>query len=285
MGLPSSPRSEDRRVWIYAPISNYPERVAGFKQGEVLGTRRISDYLWTHYTKNSPVHNDDLRTCRGCTELLLENTDEFCKPMYRRPMGLKLLDNFDWVQGDTVLFLSVKWSISCLKDMTRLLENLNVWQDPDEFWAHAAIVFIDNDLEFNPLHPGGIGKQRSRMLSEVLESVDVAIGFQRSMKAKFRNFRKKQRRSRIGGNIPMGFIAGPKGVLLPHWEQQKFMRLIAFLRDIAGLTWPKVRDRLIELHNKPGRRYPFITNACVPWSYPQCYKGYKAWKRIQNGEI
>ena len=268
-------------VWIYAPVSNYPEEICGFKEGSTVGLEKFANFMWEHYPKYAPSDNEDLSTCRNDVIVLYENIDEFSKPFYYRKMGRELLDNYDPYYQQDIIFLSTRWSISSFKDFSLLIKKLTShFHDPEAPSALSKMHFIEDnfylyDTEKFPLIE----------INELIRKIDLSTRFQTKLRIKCQNFRRREKRQHVGGNVPLGFTRSTKGALLPDWDQQKFIRLIGYLRDVRKLTWPKVRDRLIELYSQRGRRYPYVTKARIPWSHPQCYKGYKAWKRIQDGEI
>ena len=80
----------------------------------------------------------------------------------------------------------------------------------------------------------------------------------------------------------LGFMISSHGKLIPHWEAQLVIRLIAYLRDEKDMSWGELAKHLDYLYQKPGRQFPKISKARIPWSKAMCYKGYIAWKNIQK---
>ena len=258
---------------VYVPVSNYSREVTKtFTQGEQIGKRRILKWLNEHFKwKHVKTQLVDLPDVK----IYFENIDKFSLPLFKRPAALTMLDATS--KGDGYVFFTPAWSACDAKDLGQLLELCNK-RNVDLLFLRKTEgyhVFNFSDADSFEL------KKRVNAVTEILIDIGDAQILFRKLKARITHYRTKRRRKSCG-NAPLGFVKNKLNVLIPDWDTQLLIRLIAYLRDHGHLGWAETSRRLAELYSKEGRHYPTTSKAKIPWSPQMCIKGYKAWKELRR---
>jgi len=264
--------------YIYVPVANYDIKVTkGFYKGEQIGRSQFIKWLnWVRNTEPeikslTDFNNESIICCN-------ENIDQFSIPFFRRQMGRKLLDVM--TKGDELVFYTARWSGSDAKDLSKILSLCNS--------RHVVCIFLrekegwlEFDFELSDFCDLSLNGQN---FLTILEDIGEATRNFRRLKSQITHYHSKQRKN-LRGHPPLGFTKNKQNILIPDWDAQLLLRLIAYLRDRQELGWAAISHRLAELYSKEGRHYPTASKAKIPWSPQMCIKGYKAWKEIERESI